>query len=185
MIRAFIESRSSRDAVRLPLASRRWVMTILAGLSLCAMASAVADSCINCHPGRDHGLGAAHASIANDCARCHGGDRRSAILPAAHAGLIAYPGLLANAAGTCGTCHPAELAGVAHGIMARGEGLVRRTRATFGEAGSSAGPVDLQHLGHTPADSLLRKECASCHLGQPKTQHALDAVHDRGGGCLA
>jgi hypothetical protein len=43
----------------------------------------------------------------------------------------------------------------------------------------------LAGLGHSPADSLLRKLCVSCHLGQPKTRHALDPIRDRGGGCLA
>jgi hypothetical protein len=32
---------------------------------------------------------------------------------------------------------------------------------------------------------MLRKQCASCHLGQPKRAHSLDATRDRGGGCLA
>jgi len=32
---------------------------------------------------------------------------------------------------------------------------------------------------------MLRKQCASCHLGQPKTTHTLDVTHDRGGGCVA
>ncbi len=54
-------------------------------------------------------------------------------------------------------------------------------------AGSNSGPgaTPLPGLGHSPADSLLRKLCVSCHLGQPKTRHALDPLRDRGGGCLA
>jgi len=40
-------------------------------------------------------------------------------------------------------------------------------------------------LADSAADSLLRKLCASCHLGQPKRQHTLDPLRDRGGGCLA
>lgn len=55
----------------------------------------------------------------------------------------------------------------------------------LGEPEVHDGVADLSHLGATPADSLLRKECASCHLGQPKQGHGLDATLDRGGGCLA
>jgi hypothetical protein len=32
---------------------------------------------------------------------------------------------------------------------------------------------------------MLRKQCASCHLGQTKTEHEHDIMWDRGGGCLA
>jgi hypothetical protein len=32
---------------------------------------------------------------------------------------------------------------------------------------------------------MLRKQCASCHIGQTKTEHTHDVMWDRGGGCLA
>jgi len=47
------------------------------------------------------------------------------------------------------------------------------------------GPATVSDLGDAPADSLLRKLCVSCHLGQPKVRHAHDPIRDRGGGCLA
>jgi hypothetical protein len=63
--------------------------------------------------------------------------------------------------------------------------MVKITRRAFGEEPSADASQTLQTLTHTPADSLLRKLCASCHLGQDKTQHRHDVTLDRGGGCLA
>ena len=67
--------------------------------------------------------------------------------------------------------------------MHTGRGMVHVTRRVLGEKSSQ--PEDLSRLGNSPADSLLRKLCASCHLGHEKKKHALDPVKDRGGGCLA
>ena len=69
--------------------------------------------------------------------------------------------------------------------MHTGKGMVNVTRFAFGEQPTPEGDADLDRLGGSPADSLLRKLCASCHLGQPKQQHGLDPLRDRGGGCLA
>ena len=67
--------------------------------------------------------------------------------------------------------------------MHTGRGMVHVTRRVLGEA--PAGSGDLSTLGDSPADSLLRKLCASCHLGHDKKQHTLNRLKDRGGGCLA
>jgi hypothetical protein len=177
--------------------------------------------CVGCHPGRDRGHEPGHVFAQRACTACHAGDATASAQEAAHRGLVAYPGTLDNAARTCGTCHPAQLAGVLTGPMATLRNMVPGTRRAFGEdaegkPGATAGqgpdavvapdpglattPVagpgtadgdrgpalaPLSGLGHSPADSLLRKLCVSCHLGQPKTRHALDPVRDRGGGCLA
>jgi hypothetical protein len=92
------------------------------------------------------GLGSAHAGLAADCVRCHGGDSTSGALPAAHRELIAYPGLLENAARTCGLCHADKVAAVSHGLMSSGTGIVRRTRQVFGEPEVRDGLADLSHL---------------------------------------
>jgi predicted CXXCH cytochrome family protein len=161
-----------------------WVLS-LALLFFAAPLLAGSTGCTTCHAGLDRGLGPAHAGLAAECVRCHGGDATSGVLPAAHRELIAYPGLLANAARACGPCHADKVASVSHGLMSSGTGIVRRTRQVLGEPEVRDGLADLSHLGTTPADSLLRKECASCHLGQPKREHRVDATLDRGGGCLA
>ena len=90
-----------------------------------------------------------------------------------------------SAGQTCGDCHADKVNSVTHSLMHTGRGMVSTTRQAFGETVDRPGHNDLQHLTHTPADSLLRKSCASCHLGQNKTAHQLDATQDRGGGCLA
>ena len=66
-----------------------------------------------------------------------------------------------------------------------GKGMVRTTRQAFGEVADRPAHNDLATLTDSPADSLLRKWCAGCHLGRKKTAHRLDATRDRGGGCLA
>ncbi len=70
-------------------------------------------------------------------------------------------------------------------LMHTGAGMVASTRQAFGESTDRPGHNDLSHLSHSPADNLLRKQCASCHLGQKKPAHRLAATEDRGGGCLA
>ncbi len=69
--------------------------------------------------------------------------------------------------------------------MHRGTGMVKTTRRVFDESTQHGSNADLQSLTHSPADSLLRKLCASCHLGQDKQRHGIDESRDRGGGCLA
>jgi hypothetical protein len=63
--------------------------------------------------------------------------------------------------------------------------MVQTTRRLLGSSAPTQSPHSLQGLGDDIPDSLLRKLCASCHLGQPKNHHNLDVVRDRGGGCLA
>ncbi len=129
------------------------------------------------------GFSAAHEFAADNCTICHGGDGAAVSENAAHEGMTGFPGLLGNAAGACGSCHADKVASVGDSLMHTGLGMVDVTRRLVdGDAGEHA---SLQSLGHGPADSMLRKLCASCHLGQDKTAHALDPVFDRGGGCLA
>ena len=69
--------------------------------------------------------------------------------------------------------------------MHTGHGIVDVTRRLVDGAAGPRHTTNLQSLGHGPADSMMRKLCASCHLGQEKTAHQLNAMSDRGGGCLA
>ncbi len=99
--------------------------------------------------------------------------------------MIAFPGDLATAERACGACHAERVSGVAGNLMQTGRGIVRKTRAALDDAPDERDHANFQSLGHSVADSMLRKQCASCHLGQPKRSHALDVTRDRGGGCLA
>jgi hypothetical protein len=155
--------------------------------ALCApLASAQAvQACLRCHASLDRGFSAAHASFARNCTLCHAGDARATTARKAHRGLIAFPGDMLSAPRVCGDCHADKVDAVSHSLMQTGAGMVSTTRAVFGEPTHRPGHDDLGHLTHSPADTLLRKLCASCHLGQKKTAHRLDAILDRGGGCLA
>jgi hypothetical protein len=143
------------------------------------------ERCLDCHLEASRGHITAHRFGKAPCTTCHAGDGQAALVEDAHEGLIAFPGNLDNAARTCGNCHAGQLAGVVESPMHRGHGMVRITREVMGEPTEGDRSNDLQSLGHGPADSLLRKLCASCHLGQRKQRHALDVTRDRGGGCLA
>ena len=69
--------------------------------------------------------------------------------------------------------------------MHTGRGMVSKTRALLDVGMQQPGPPSLQMLGDGIADGLLRKLCASCHLGQANLAVGVDPVRDRGGGCLA
>ncbi len=142
-------------------------------------------TCIACHGGAATGFSQSHEFAANNCVACHAGDNASGSEEGAHVGLIAFPGDLENAARTCGLCHADKVASVTDSLMHTGRGIVHTTRAVVDGATGPVDTINLQSLGHGVADSMLRKQCASCHLGQPKTSHALDVTRDRGGGCAA
>jgi hypothetical protein len=164
---------------------RRSVAWLLSGLLSAGGFAPVEAGCMDCHAAESPAADDPHLSLGTDCGLCHGGDSSAGDQESAHAGLRAFPGLLDNAEISCGGCHPAQVQSVGENLMHSGRGLVHITRFALGEHPVPGGPGDLTRLGDSPADSLLRKLCASCHLGQPKTEHSLDPVRDRGGGCLA
>jgi len=143
------------------------------------------NTCIQCHAGKRAGFVAGHAFGADNCIICHGGDSSAAAQHDSHLGMTGFPGLLDNAGRSCGNCHADKVASVRESLMHTGRGMVSVTRRTVdGNIGDET-TANLQSLGHGPADTLLRKLCASCHLGQQKSVHQLSPVTDRGGGCLA
>lgn len=147
------------------------------------LAEQISNTCNQCHPGQRTGFVEAHSFGRNNCTICHGGDDTGLTKDISHAGMTGFPGLLTNAAKACGSCHADKVASVGDSLMHTGRGIVQTTRKTVD--GTTGEAASLQSLGHGAADSMLRKLCASCHLGQDKTAHALDPVSDRGGGCLA
>ena len=150
-----------------------------------AQLHATVNMCLTCHAGAMAGFSTSHGFAADNCVACHAGDNEDSSIEGAHTGLIAFPGDLANADRACGLCHADKVASVKESLMHTGRGIVHTTRAVIDGATGPADTVNLQSLGHNVADSMLRKQCASCHLGQPKTSHALDVTRDRGGGCAA
>ena len=161
------------------------IFTTTFALLVTIQACRASEACLTCHADMQQDLTSAHRLDTQPCTRCHAGDAGATTLPAAHAGLIAFPGNLDNAQQACGDCHPARVASVTASPMHTGTHMVQITRRVFGETQTGDDTATLQSLSDSPADSLLRKLCASCHLGQNKRAHRLDVTRDRGGGCLA
>ncbi len=150
-----------------------------------ALAAEPAQNCVICHADRKQGFSSAHHGFAQACTICHSGNAKGTTKVDAHRGLIAFPGDLDTVVRACGGCHKDKVESVTHGLMNTGIGVIASTRKALGETENIDGHADFAHLGHSPADSMLRKQCASCHLGQHKSAHRLDSTLDRGGGCLA
>jgi hypothetical protein len=145
------------------------------------------EGCLVCHDGVA-GLDSSHAPRRIGCASCHGGDVTAKEAKAAHAGMVLIPGNLADAARTCAQagCHAAVLPRIERSIMTTMSGVVEVNRRVFGEQSPpSPAPPHVKELGSSAADTHLRQLCASCHLGQPKTEW--EPIHEssRGGGCNA
>jgi hypothetical protein len=171
-------------------ASRAPIVFALLLLAACSgpadvQTSASQNLCTDCHADEQAGHDAAHAFAADDCVACHAGNAQSPVESVAHEGLFAFPGNLENVGQTCGKCHPDQVVAVRNSLMHTGRGMVHTTRLVVDGNPGPADTQNLQSLGDSVADSMLRKQCASCHLGQPKTVHAQNTTTDRGGGCLA
>mgnify|MGYP001811714847 FL=1 len=143
------------------------------------------NSCLQCHLAKREGFNAGHDFAKSSCVSCHAGNNTADTETTAHAGLIAYPGAMDNAMRTCGSCHADKVIAVTNNLMHTGHDIVAVTRKLIDGSTGPDESVNFQSLGHGVADSLLRKQCASCHLGQEKSKHELDVMRDRGGGCLA
>ncbi len=144
-----------------------------------------AEGCLVCHAGVT-GLDRAHRAEAIGCASCHGGNLQARDARTAHEGMHRVPGNLADAPNTCGqaACHASVIPRVERSIMTTMAGVVDVNRRVFGEPPTAA-PPHAATLGDSPADSHLRQLCASCHLGQPKTDWGPITELSRGGGCNA
>jgi hypothetical protein len=161
-------------------------------LSLCCATALLAQqgepvgrTCVHCHADKQVGFSTAHAFAPGSCVACHAGDNTALTEGDAHDSLIAFPGELANAQRACGSCHSDRVSSVSESMMHTGHGMVQVTRRALGEMPGDIHTGNLQQLEHSVADSMLRKQCASCHIGQTKTEHRHDVMWDRGGGCLA
>ncbi len=150
------------------------------------------EGCLACHAGIV-GLDGSHQPARIGCASCHGGNVQSLDARLAHDGMIRIPGNLADAPRTCGQamCHGAIIPRIERSIMTTLAGVIEVDRRVFGDAAlpsqapPSQAPPHVTALGAGPADTHLRQLCASCHLGQPKTDWGAISQTSRGGGCNA
>jgi hypothetical protein len=146
---------------------------------------APAGNCVECHVDMKRGFSAGHAFGADNCIACHAGDPGATDEKEAHADMLSFPGERGNAERACGACHADRVAGVKAGLMHTGQGMVFKARRLLDGVREPDTSTNLQSLGHSVADSMLRKQCASCHLGQQRLTRAIDPTADRGGGCRA
>jgi predicted CXXCH cytochrome family protein len=150
------------------------------------LATGASAACLDCHERQRLSAADAHAFLDDHCSACHLGDASATDAEQAHRDMVVSPGQSADARSTCAACHTPQAETVLSSLMHSGRGIVNVTRFTFGEQSLPEGDGDLSRLGHNPADSVLRKLCASCHLGQPLHQiETVQPIGTRGGGCLA
>lgn len=145
-----------------------------------------AESCLLCHAGMT-GFSPSHDPAALGCAVCHRGNPFSPDKEQAHAGMIAVPGNLRDAARSCGTanCHPDITGRINTGLMATMSGIISVDRFVFNELPHPDGFFKVSDIGHSPADEHLRNLCSRCHLGNPKDIPGPVSEESRGGGCNA
>jgi len=141
--------------------------------------------CLTCHVAAAQHLLPGHQFATAPCSSCHRGDESAVDEVGAHAGLVASPGLMQNAAQTCGVCHKSHVDAVAQSPMHTGRGIVHKTRELLGDEADALRPGTLQTLGDGIPDGLMRKLCAGCHLGRDSGREEKAPVFRRGGGCLA
>jgi hypothetical protein len=161
----------------------------MVGLTLvCQNALAVTGlptACLSCHDYQREDFSPMHPFAYAGCTVCHGGDAQAQTLPQAHKDMIARPGDLRNEPDLCAGCHPRQMQQVTHSLMNTARGLVRKTREALGEGDHPRIQEGLDSLGHSAADSMIRKLCASCHLSHPLDRTETDVTLLRGGGCSA
>jgi hypothetical protein len=145
-----------------------------------------AETCLNCH-GDMAGFSPFHDPKIIGCASCHLGNPRAVEEKKAHKGMVLIPGNLSNVYQTCGTanCHHDLAQRVEHSLMTTMAGVVSADRFVFGEIEDFPAHAHIAELGFSPADQHLRHLCASCHLGNEKTEFGPISERSRGGGCLA
>lgn len=144
------------------------------------------EGCLACHQGMT-GFVPAHEPGTVGCAACHLGNPFTLNKSLAHAGMTLTPGNLSVVKQTCGAsnCHGDQAERVRGSLMNTMSGVVAVDKFVFGESRDLDAHFDVAALKHSPADTHLRNLCASCHLGQDKSQPGPASEQDRGGGCSA
>lgn len=144
------------------------------------------ESCLACHAEMS-GFSSAHDPQAIGCFSCHLGRPFSADKDIAHKGMIRVPGNLETAMLSCGgpSCHPDIVSRVDRSIMTTLSGMIQVNRFVFGETDTLDGLPHVMDLGQSAADNHFRDLCASCHLGNPKTETGPADLTMKGGGCNA
>ena len=133
------------------------------------------------------GFEEAHSPDKLGCNACHLGNPNSTNKEFAHKGMILIPGNLSDASKTCGVvgCHPGIPERINNSIMNTMSGVISVNRFAFDELDKPEGLFHVKDLTQSNADNHNRNLCASCHLGNEKTEWGEINELSRGGGCNA
>lgn len=144
------------------------------------------EGCIGCHYEMS-GFSKSHDTRAIGCVSCHAGNPFTPDKNTAHRNMILIPGNLTDAKRSCGTtdCHPEITNRIDNTLMTTLSGMVSVDRFVFNEIHTLNQKSRITEIGYSPADKHLRDLCASCHLGNPKTDFGPIDQLSRGGGCNA
>jgi len=148
--------------------------------------SVLSESCVQCH-GEVKGFSPFHNSQKIGCASCHLGNKLAKDKTEAHKGMYLISGNSSNAKLTCGqtNCHPGIAERVDSSLMSTMSGIVSVDKFAFDEIETPSGKFHIEKIGQTASESHLRNLCASCHLGNEKTEFGPITELSRGGGCNA
>jgi hypothetical protein len=144
------------------------------------------NGCIDCHGGMS-GFETAHSPEKIGCESCHLGNSFTSNKEFAHKGMILIPGNLSDASKTCGVtgCHPGIPERVNTSIMNTMSGVISVNRFAFDELEKPEELFSVKDLTQSNADNHNRNLCASCHLGNEKSEPGPISELSRGGGCNA
>jgi hypothetical protein len=144
------------------------------------------NGCIECH-GEMEGFESAHSTEKIGCESCHLGSSFTSNKVFAHKGMILIPGNLSDAKKTCGVtdCHPGIPERITSSLMNTMSGVISVDRFAFNELNKPEGLFRVKDLTQSDADNHLRNLCASCHLGNEKSELGPITELSRGGGCNA
>ncbi len=133
------------------------------------------------------GFSSAHSPNVIGCESCHLGNSFTSNKDFAHKGLIIIPGNLSDAERTCGAtgCHPGNPQRINTSMMNTMGGAISVNRFAFDELKKPVGLFNVKNLTQSNADNHFRNLCASCHLGNEKTEFGSITELSRGGGCNA
>lgn len=144
------------------------------------------NGCVDCHDEMT-GFTDSHSPDKVGCNACHLGNPNTTNKDFAHRGMILIPGNLTDSKQTCGAvgCHPGIPERIQNSIMNTMSGVISVNRFAFDELEKPEGHFNVKDLTQSNADNHNRNLCASCHLGNVKTEWGPIDELSRGGGCNA
>jgi hypothetical protein len=144
------------------------------------------NGCVDCHDEMT-GFTESHSPEKVGCNGCHLGNSNTTNKEFAHKGMILIPGNLSAASRTCGVtgCHPGIPERINTSLMNTMSGVISVNRFAFDELEKPEGLFNVKDLTQSNADNHNRNLCASCHLGNEKTEWGPIDELSRGGGCNA